>query len=87
VASPAGYEPVYSDFAAEFIVSLPRRRARRALRICRTLAKNPFLVSDFTVNDAAGRPIDHLLVEGFILTYYVDHASRSVFISEIETAD
>jgi hypothetical protein len=31
------------------------------------LAADPFLRSDYTVEDAEGRPIEHLLVNGFVL--------------------
>lgn len=51
------------------------------------LAADPFLVPDFRSVDASGRDISHLLVDGFIFDYWVDHAVRQVIVTEIELTE
>ncbi len=51
------------------------------------LARYPFLESDYRLVDADGRTIEHLLVDGVVFSYWVDHATRLVMIVEIEGAE
>jgi len=50
------------------------------------LARHPFLESDYRLIDVDGRPIDHLLIDGLVFSYWVDHSSKLVMITEIEDA-
>ena len=50
------------------------------------LARYPFLESDYRLVDQEGRTIEHLLVDGVVFSYWVDHALKLVMISEIEDA-
>ncbi len=50
------------------------------------LARHPFLESDYRLVDVDGRPVDHLLIDGFVFSYWVDHSLKLVMISEIEDA-
>ena len=81
------YRPVFSDSAVVFFVSLPRRRQRKLLDRALELAGDPFLVPDFRNTDDDAREICHVLVDGFIFSYWVDHAVRSVMIVEIEDGE
>ncbi len=36
--------------------------------------------------DADGRALEHLLIEDFVFTYWIDHAAREVRIIDIEDA-
>jgi len=67
MAEPRPYRPVFSDLAAGFIITPPKRKQRRVMDSVFQLAADPFLRSDYTVEDAEGRPIEHLLVNGFVL--------------------
>lgn len=51
------------------------------------LARYPFLESDYRLVDAEGRIIDHLLVDGVVFSYWVNHAMKLVMIVEIEDAE
>jgi len=51
------------------------------------LARFPFFESDYRLADADGRMVDHLLVDGIVYSYWVDHASKLVMIVEIESAE
>lgn len=51
------------------------------------LARYPFIESDYKVEDGDGHGIDHVLVDGFVISYWVDHAVRLVMITEIDDAD
>ena len=83
----ADYRPHFTDRATEFILSLPKRRQRQVMAQARQLARYPFIESDYHLTDDDGREIEHLLVDGLVFSYWVDHASRLVLITEIEDAD
>jgi hypothetical protein len=87
MAEARAYRAVFSDFAAEFIFALPQRRQRRVLDLAYQLAEDPLLRSDYTLPDAARRPIEHLLTGGYVFTYWVDHAERLVMITEVDVAE
>lgn len=83
----ADYRPQFTDLATEFILSLPKQRQRIVMARAYQLARYPLLESDYHLPDADGREIEHLLVDGFMFTYWVDHAVKLVIIAEIEIAD
>ncbi len=87
MAEARAYRAAFSDLAAEFIFALPPRRQRRVLDQAYQLAADPFLRSDYTLPDATGRPIEHLLAEGHVFTYWVDHGERLVMITEVDVAE
>jgi mRNA-degrading endonuclease RelE of RelBE toxin-antitoxin system len=78
------YRPYYSHAAAEFFVSLSKRRQRKLLETCNQLARSPFVRSDYTVKDSDGRPIEHIRIGGFVVPYWVDHPVCKVMVVEIE---
>lgn len=86
MAESSKYRPSFSDLAAEFILSLPKRRQRAVMNRAYELARYPFLESDYQLVDADGRTVDHLLVDGVVFSYWVDHTLKLVMISEIEDA-
>ena len=79
-------KPIFSELAAQFLVSLPKRRQKLLLQRARELAQHPFFESDYAEQDPEGRTIDHLVVEHFVFAYWIDHGSRSVMIVEVEEA-
>ena len=87
VASRHGYEAVFTAAAAEFFTSLSKRRQRKLLDSAHGLATDPFLVQDFSTTDASGREISHLMTDGFIFDYWVDHAVKQVIITEIDNVE
>jgi len=86
MASRASYVLYFAVEAAEFLAQLSKSRQRRALRLAQTLAANPFVRSDYAVVDESGREQEHLLIEGFVYTYWLDHAVRELRITDIEDA-
>lgn len=50
------------------------------------LARYPFLESDYRLSDPEGHAIEHLLVDGVVFSYWIDHAAKLVMITEIEDA-
>ena len=78
------YHPFYSDVAAEFILSPPKRKGRKLLETCNQLAMNPFVESDYAIKDADGRGIEHILIDGFLIAYWVDQAVCKVMIVEVD---
>jgi mRNA-degrading endonuclease RelE of RelBE toxin-antitoxin system len=84
--SKLGYEPVFAERAAEFILQLPRRRQRQVVALARQLAAHPRVRSDYTLPDESGRSIDHLMIEDYVLAYWIDDAVREVRITDIDDA-
>jgi mRNA-degrading endonuclease RelE of RelBE toxin-antitoxin system len=81
------YRAVYSEWVAEFILTLPKRRQRRLVDICTKLARHPFITPDYVVKDASGREIEHLMTGGFIIAYWVDVPVGLVMIVEVDDAE
>ena len=51
---------------------------------CYELARYPFLECYYRLIDADGRMIEHLLIDGMVFSYWVDHSLKLVMIIEIE---
>ncbi len=77
------YQSHLSSEATKFIIELPRRRQRLVLDLADQIARQPFQISDYRTADASGRAVENLLTEGYLFTYWIDHASREVRITEI----
>ena len=77
------YQSHLSIEAAQFIVGLPKRRQLIVLDLADQIARHPFQIGDYRAEDANGRVTDNLLLEGYLFTYWIDHASREVRISKI----
>jgi hypothetical protein len=78
-----GYTSHLSIPAAAMVAGLPRRRQRQVLDLAEQLALHPFGVGDYRTDDAASHTLENLLIDGFIFTYWVDHAVKEVRITEI----
>jgi hypothetical protein len=77
---------VFSEGAADFVVRLSKRRQREVITLARKLAEDPFVRSDYSLPDEAGREIEHLMVEEYVFAYWLDHAVREIRITDIEDA-
>lgn len=77
------YESHLSSRATAFITSLSKRRQRVVLDLADQIARQPFETGDYQMLDASGRSIENLLLQEYLFTYWVDHASREVRITEI----
>ena len=81
------YRAVYSESAAEFILTLPKRRQRKLVDTCTRLARHPLITSDYVVKDESGREIEHLMVDGFVIAYWVDAPVKLVMIVEVDDVE
>jgi mRNA-degrading endonuclease RelE of RelBE toxin-antitoxin system len=84
--SKAGYEPVFAEGAADFLLQLPKRRQRQVLDLVGQLASRPHVRSDYSLPDESGRVIEHLMIEDYVFAYWLDHAEREVRITDIDDA-
>lgn len=84
MANRLGYEAVFASVAVGFFIGRTKREERKILNRAQELAADPFLVPDFRSTDATGREISHLMVDGFIFDFWVDHAVRQVVITAID---
>jgi hypothetical protein len=83
MADRATYHCVFAEEVAAFIVELPRAKQRNILALARTLAAQPFRVSDYVLRDDSGREIENISLGGWIISYWVDHAVKEVRIVDI----
>lgn len=79
----SSYESHLSLEAANFVISLSKRRQRLVVNLADQIARQPFQIGDYQATDAAGRVVENLLLEGYLFSFWVDHATREVRISEI----
>ena len=77
------YQSHLSLEAVAFVVALSKRKQRLVLDLADQIAKQPFKISDYRTVDAVGRPVENLSLEGYVFSYWVDHASGEVRISDI----
>ena len=84
--SKAGYDPVFAEDAAEFLLQLPKRRQRQVVALAKQLAAHPFVRSDYSLPDESGRSIEHLMIEDYVFAYWLDHAEREIRITDIDDA-
>ncbi|HEY3756776.1 MAG TPA: hypothetical protein VGL42_11560 [Opitutaceae bacterium] len=77
------YESHLSHETVAFVVALPKRKQRKLLDLADQIARQPNSIGDYRTSDSAGRTIEHLLLEGFLFSYWTDHASRELRITEI----
>jgi hypothetical protein len=84
--SKAGYEPVFAEGAADFLLQLPKRRQRHVSELVRQLAAHPLVRSDYSLPDESGRAIEHLMIEDYVFAYWLDHAQREIRITDIDDA-
>jgi len=79
----SAYKSHLSSQAAAFLVSLPRRKQLMVLDYADQLARNPFRLSDYVLDDGTGRMVDNLVISEFLFSFWVDHAAKEVRIAEI----
>lgn len=86
MAESGSYSPVFTAEVADILLSLPKSRQRRVVRLARQLAASPFVRSDYAIPDESGQVQEHLLIDDFVFTYWLDHAVRELRITDIEDA-
>lgn len=69
--------------AVAFVVELPRRQQRIVLDFADQIARQPFQIGDYQTTDSAGRTIENLLLGDYLFSFWVDHSSCEVRVSEI----
>lgn len=69
--------------AVSFIVGLSKQKQRKAIDLAERIAASPESISDYQTLDVQGRTIENLLLEEFLFTYWIDHASKEVQLTEI----
>jgi hypothetical protein len=77
------YESHLSREAVAFVVGLSKRRQRVVLDLADRIARQPSKIGDYQYIDTAGRAIENLRLEGYVFSYWVDHGSKEVRITEI----
>ena len=79
----SSYSSYLSLEAASYVVSLSRQKQRAVLDLADLIAKQPFLVGDYQTTDSVGHTVENLLLDRYLFSYWVDHATREVRISDV----
>lgn len=79
----SSYSSHLSVEAVAIVVALPKRKQKVVLDFADRIAEQPFRIGDYQTSDATGRAVENILLEQFLFTYWVDHATREVRIAEI----
>jgi hypothetical protein len=79
----SAYRSHLSLEAVAYVVTLPARKQRKALDLADQIAAHPFQIGDYQTTDATGRIVENLLIEGYLFSFWIDHASRELRITEI----
>lgn len=79
----AAYQSHLSREAVAFVVGLTKKKQRLVLDLADQIARQPFQIGDYQIIDADGRTIENLKSNGYLFSFWVDHASREVRISDI----
>lgn len=77
------YESHLSLEAVSFVTGLSKKRQKLVLDLADQISRQPFEIGDYRTSDATGRTIENLRLEGYLFSFWIDHASREVRISEI----
>jgi len=80
---PPAYTYTLSEAAADFAFHLPRKEQQRLARACRSLASTPSRRGDYVTRDHSDRPLQNLLLDDWVFTYWADDAAREMRITEI----
>ena len=79
------YTSVLSREAIEFIVAQGKRKQIKLLDLVDRLTANPFRISDIKYILHDDRTVESVLIEEFVLTYWVDHAAKEIRVIDIVT--
>lgn len=79
----AGYSYVLAEAASEFAFRLPRAEQRRLASALRLLASQPHREGDYVTKDDAGRIMQNLLLDDWVITCWADHAVKELRITDI----
>jgi hypothetical protein len=77
------YEPVLSAKAWEFLCSLPRKRQQRVIRLIQQLAEQSWRLGDYRTTDNAGRFLENIRLNGFLITYWTDGPAGELRVIDI----
>lgn len=81
------YELFLEHRAFHFVLNLPRKSGRRIEAELDALLLNPHREPDYTRLDDDGRMVFSLIVDAYVIDYWVDEAVRRVNITRVESAD
>lgn len=77
------YGPVLSANAWEFLCSLPRKRQQRVIKLIHLLAEQSWRLGDFRTTDNAGRFLENIQLDGFLITYWTDGPTSELRVVDI----
>ena len=79
------YRYCLDETCGEFLCGLPSRPRKKLIGFFRSLTDNPFMQGDYRETDAAGAPLEVVLVEDeFLVTWHADHAVKRIFVVGLE---
>lgn len=82
MGKPPDYVCYLSTESVSFVVGLSIQKQRKIIDLVELITASPERISDYQTTDAIGRPIENLLLEEFLFTYWIDLAAKEVQITE-----
>jgi mRNA-degrading endonuclease RelE of RelBE toxin-antitoxin system len=73
----------------ELLEVMPKRgvQQQRILRFIQSLSENPFAEGDYVDKDKTSRTRQIKIVGDYAITYWADHAAKTVIVVDIAIAD
>ncbi len=81
---PVPYDVVMPISKMAVFHSAPKRERKALLNFFDLLAANPFLESDWIMDDTTGRTHYRQRIGNYLVTYWADHAVKEVKVVKLE---
>ena len=79
----AAYDPVLSGPAVTTLLNAKRVKQRTLVQLIDKLSEFPGQLGDYTSVDDAGRVVQHVLIGDWLLSFWADHATRELRVTDI----
>ena len=66
-----------------FVIGLSKKKQKRLLDITDQICYFPVKVGDIALPDADGRDIESVLIDEFLISFWIDHAVKEIRFTEI----
>ena len=77
------YEPVLSAKASSFMVGSSKSKQKRIVALIFQISDHPHQLGDYATRDENEREIQHLLLGGWLFSFWPDHAVRELRFTEV----
>lgn len=87
MSASRAYKLFIDDTAFSFVISLPRREARRIETALVALRDNPGADADYIQSDSEGHRVVSKITGAYVIDYWIDEAVKQVNVLRVDAAD